>query len=173
MSGLFYGLSLTLIQASKFALVYAVLLILLFLSMIDISLFQSGEIRQGFLLIGLYFWTVYRPHLLPYPVVFLIGILMDLMSGGLLGLHAFCFMVLSIIIRGQRRFLLGQSWQMVWAGFFVAVTITQSFQALAYAITSPNLPSLWPLVTNIFLAALFYPVLHPVFMAYNRFLNEP
>ncbi|MDD3021133.1 MAG: rod shape-determining protein MreD [Alphaproteobacteria bacterium] len=172
MPGLFYGLSLTLMQASKFGLVYLMLIVLMFLSMIDIPMFQAGEIRQGFLLIGLYFWTIYRPHLLPYPVIFLLGIFTDLLSGALLGLHAFCFMVLAIIIRGQRRYLLGQSWQMVWAGFFVAVTITQGFQALAYAITSSALPQLWPLSANIILASLFYPLFHPLFMSYNHYLNE-
>ena len=103
------SISLTLMKASKYAAVYVFLLCLLLLSLINIPSLQSGEIRQGFFLIGLYFWTIYRPNLLPYSIVFLLGIVMDVLSGGLLGLHAFCFMVLAIVVRGQRRFLLGQS----------------------------------------------------------------
>lgn len=172
MSGIFYGVSLGLMQATKFGVVYLILLVLLFLSLVNIPALQTGEIRQGFFLIGLYFWTIYRPHMLPYILVFLAGLLMDLVAGGLLGLHAFCFMVLSMIIRGQRRFLLGQSWQMVWAGFFVAMTITQIFQAAAYAIASAAMPDFWRLGSSILLASLFYPLFHPAFMAYNRFLSN-
>lgn len=172
MSGIFFSLSLILMRASRFGLVYLVLLVLMFLSMINIPALQSGEIRQGFLLIGLYFWTLYRPQLLPYSLVFLIGLSMDLLTGGLLGLHAFCFMVLAMVVRSQRRFLLGQSWHMVWAGFFVAATMTQGFQALAYSLASSRVPDLWPLASNILLASMFYPLFHPAFMAYNRFLNE-
>ncbi|HOO51287.1 MAG TPA: rod shape-determining protein MreD [Alphaproteobacteria bacterium] len=166
------SISLTLMKASKYAAVYVFLLCLLLLSLINIPSLQSGEIRQGFFLIGLYFWTIYRPNLLPYSIVFLLGIVMDVLSGGLLGLHAFCFMVLAIVVRGQRRFLLGQSWQMVWAGFFLAVGLTQSFQAAAYALQSSTIPDLKYLLANIVLAGLIYPLFHPLCMAYNRYLSE-
>jgi len=172
MSGLLNSVSFSVMQASKYGAVYAMLVFLLLLSLVNIPVLQSGEIRQGFFLIGLYFWTTYRPNLLPYPVVFFFGLVMDLISGGLIGLHAFCFMVLAIIVRGQRRFLLGQSWQMVWAGFFLAVALTQTFQAMAYAIPSSQLPDLKHLTANIVLAGLLYPLFHPIFMAYNRYLSE-
>jgi len=167
-----FNLSLGAMQFLKSALVYGGLILFLLLSLVDIPLIESGEIRQGFLIIGLYFWLIYRPQLLPYPVVFGTGFLLDLLSGGLMGLNAFCFMVLALIIRSQRRFLLGQSWQMVWAGFFGAVFVIQSFQTLAYAASNTALPPMTPYIANIILTGLLYPLFHPILMALNRFLNE-
>ncbi|HNQ91434.1 MAG TPA: rod shape-determining protein MreD [Alphaproteobacteria bacterium] len=171
-SDFFFNLSLGTIQLLKSAVVYLGLLFFLLLSLVDIPMISSGEIRQGFLLIGMYFWTIYRPHILPYPVVFMMGLLLDILSGGLIGLNALCFMVLTMIVRSQRRFLLGQSWQMVWAGFFVAVIVVQSFQTAVYAATSAVMPVFWPYAANIVLTGLFYPLFHPVLMALNRFLND-
>lgn len=171
-SDFLFNLSLGAMQLLKAASVYLGLVLFLLLSLVDIPVISSGEIRQGFLLIGMYFWTIYRPHILPYPVVFMTGLFLDILSGGLIGLNAFCFMVLTIVVRGQRRFLLGQSWQMVWAGFFVAVIVIQSFQTVVYATSSATMPVFWPYAANIVLTGMFYPLFHPLLMALNRFLNE-
>ena len=171
-SDFMFNLSLGLRHLLKLSLIYLGLVFFLLLSLVEIPITASGEIRQGFLLIGLYFWTIYRPHLLPYPLVFLTGLFLDILSGGLIGLNAFSFMVLAIIVRGQRRFLLGQSWQMVWAGFCVAVLVIQSFQAVVYAVSTAALPVWGVMLANMVLTGLFYPLFHPLLMLFNKFLND-
>lgn len=167
-----FNISLGAIQVLKSAMVYLGLLLFMLLSLVDIPLIATGEVRQGILLIGLYFWTIYRPYLIPAPVIFMMGLFLDLLSGGPIGLNAFSFMLLSMIVRSQRRFLLGQSWQMVWAGFFLAVAAIQGLQTLVFAATLSRMPELIPYLANVTISALFYPLVHPVLVALNKSLND-
>lgn len=172
MSDFFYNISLGTMNLLKRGAVYAFLVFLMLLSLIDLPWITTGEIRQGLLVSGLYFWSIYRPTLLPYSVVFAFGITLDLITGGLLGLNTICFITLVMIVRHQSRFLLGQSWQMIWAGFMVAIISIQAFQTLVYGTMFSAFPPFWQFAANISIAGLFYPLLHPLFMAQNRALDE-
>lgn len=172
MSDFLYDFYLSILRLLKFAGVYAMLVFLLLASLIKWPLLDVGDIRQGFIVIGLYFWLIYRPSLWPYPLVFALGILLDILSGGLLGLNAFSFMVLALIIRGQRRFLLGQPWHMMWAGFFVAISLLKVFEGVVYAMTESKLPNPWFLGANIIISGLFYPFFHPLFLIYQKYLSD-
>lgn len=152
----------------KIAGIYAFLVILFVMSVVELPFLGAEGGRLAFFLIGLYFWSVYRPHLLPYPVVFLSGLLLDFVSGGLVGLYALCFMVIVMIVRGQRRFLQGQSWPVIWAGFAVAVCVVMIVQCVAYSLANWALPPLLPIVFNLVISGLLYPLLLPVMMLLNR-----
>ena len=119
----------------RLAVFYAFLFILLILNLIDLPFMAEDSGRLAFLLIGIYFWTIYRPSLLPYPLIFCAGLFLDFLSGGLVGLYALCFMVLGMIVRSQRRFLLGQSWPVIWAGFCVALIVVTILQMIAYGVS--------------------------------------
>jgi rod shape-determining protein MreD len=152
--------------------IYFFLFILLIMNVIDIPFLGTESGRLSLLLVGIYFWTVYRPSLLPFPLIFALGLMLDFLSGGLIGLYAFCFMVMVIIVKGQRRFLLGQSWPVVWAGFCVAVFVVTAFQFLAYSLSLWSFPPLLGVAFNLIISFLLYPLLLPVMMLLNRQLSD-
>ncbi len=156
------------LRYAKSAGIYAALLFLFFMNVFDVPFLVSAYGRQAFLLVGLYFFLIFRPRLLPYPLIFSFGLLLDLISGGLVGLNALCFMVLAIILRGQRRFLLGQSWVVVWAGFCVAAATTILFQAGVYALAALHMPPVLPILLNIVISSFVYPLFLPAMIALNR-----
>lgn len=156
----------------KLAGIYIFLFVLLLMNLVDVPFLGAEGGRLSLLLIGLYFWTVYRPPLLPYPLVFLAGLILDFLSGGLVGLYALCFMIMTMIVRGQRRFLLGQSWPVVWAGFCVAATVVIVFQFLAYSIAGDAVPPLGSMVYNLIVSSLLYPLILPLMMALNRVMSD-
>lgn len=151
---------------------YIILFILILLNLVKFPLLGSDGGKLSFLLIGIYFWTVYRPTLLPYPVIFATGLLLDLLSGGLVGLNAFCFMVVAMIVRGQRRFLLGQSWSVIWAGFCVAVTLVMGVQYTVYTLDALSVLPLKPLAFNLVISYLLYPLILPPMILLNRLLSD-
>ncbi len=156
----------------KQAGVYALLFLLLVFNLVDIPFLQDGAGRLSFLLIGIYFWTIYRPSMLPYPLVFAAGLLLDFLSGGLVGLYALCFMVLVMVVRGQRRFLLGQSWPVIWAGFCVAVTLITAIQIIVYGLAAWSLPPLLPAAFGLLTSFFLYPLILPLMMLLNRLLSD-
>lgn len=70
-------------------------------------------------MIGIYYWAIYRPDLMPVAAVFVIGLLYDALSGAPLGVSAAIFVVIHGIIDSQRRFFAGKSFMIVWLGFFL------------------------------------------------------
>lgn len=156
----------------KIALIYVLLFLMVILNLINVPFLGDDGGRLPFLLIGIYFWLIFRPALIPYPLLFMAGLLLDFLSGGLVGLYALCFMVLGIIVRNQRRFLLGQSWSVVWAGFCVASVIVTSIQFLAYSLDHFAFPAFLPMFFGLGISFLLYPLLLPLMMFLNRLLND-
>lgn len=70
-------------------------------------------------MIGIYYWAIYRPDLMPVAAVFIIGILYDALSGAPMGVSAAVFVIVHGIIDSQRRFFAGKSFVIVWLGFFL------------------------------------------------------
>jgi rod shape-determining protein MreD len=152
--------------------VYVFLLLLLLLNVANIPLLHEGMTRPAFLLTGIYFWSLTRPSFLPLPLVFAFGFLFDLLSGGAVGLHTLVFLAVAIIVRGQRRFLLGQSWQVVWVGFVVAALLAQLAGGVVHLLSTQSLPSLLPFVAQIAVSALAYPILLFPMMFLNRVSSQ-
>ena len=151
---------------------YVVLFLLILLNLVKFPLLGNDGGKLSFLLIGIYFWTIYRPTLLPYLLIFGAGLLLDLLSGGLVGLNALGFMIVAMIVRGQRRFLLGQSWSVVWAGYCVAVTLLMCIHYLVYCMASTTILSPIPLGFNLVISYLLYPLILPPMMLLNRLLYD-
>ena len=151
--------------------IYAFLLLLFLLSLANIPLFGSGAVRPAFLLIGLYFWTITRPSLLPVPMVFLIGLVFDIVSASVVGTHTFAYMLIVMLVRSQRRYLLGQTWAVLWVGFAAASVILGAIQMLVYTLSSGSMPSVLLFVGGVLVSALAYPLMTPLMIGLNRFLS--
>jgi rod shape-determining protein MreD len=149
----------TLADFLRIAGVYLFLGFLLLLNVANIPLLHEGMTRPAFLLTGIYFWTLTRPNLLPFPLVFGFGFLLDILSGGAVGFHTLVFMAVALIVRGQRRFLLGQAWQVVWAGFIFAAILAQVAGGIVHALATQTLPSLFQMTLQVVVSALAYPIL--------------
>jgi rod shape-determining protein MreD len=152
--------------------VYSLLFIMMILNLINMPFLGEDGGKLSFLLIGIYFWLIFKPSLIPYPLLFAAGLMLDFLSGGLVGVYTFCFMILGIIVRNQRKFLLGQSWSVVWAGFCVAVVIMTFIQFLAYSLAYLTFPPLLPMCFGFAISCLLYPLLLPPLMLLNRLLND-
>lgn len=68
-------------------------------------------------LAAIYYWSLYRPDLMPAPIAFVLGLLYDILSGAPVGVHAVVFVVLHAVVNKQRRFLIGKSFAINWMGF--------------------------------------------------------
>ena len=90
-------------QLFPFALTIATLLA----SLVPLRLPAYSLVTPSFMAIAVYFWTLYRPDLMPRSAVFFIGLLQDLLTGGMLGASAIVLLALAVATSSQRRFLSG------------------------------------------------------------------
>lgn len=68
-------------------------------------------------LTAIYHWTIHRPDLLPAHAVFCFGLLVDLLSGGPVGVNTLVFLSVYGVIYSQRRFFIGKTFHITWLGF--------------------------------------------------------
>lgn len=115
-------------EIARFGTVYA---ILIFFIVIEILAFPdpfSSLQFVPFLMISVYFWALYRPNVLPPLLVFIFGLLVDVMSGLPIGVGAIILVLLNWAISEQRAFLSAQSFAMKWLVFgmvYLVIVIVQ------------------------------------------------
>lgn len=70
-----------------------------------------------FSLITIYFWTIYRPNNLSYFSLLVLGLLKDVLENDVLGLNALCFIVFQAMIKSRRKYIINNSFNIIWFGF--------------------------------------------------------
>ena len=80
---------------------------------------RLAVVTPFFALIVVYYWSVYRPDLLPVWAVFLLGLCQDVLTGAPTGLVALVLVLVHALAVSQRRVLLGQTFAVEWAGFLL------------------------------------------------------
>ena len=104
-------------------------LALVVLNLVPLQLPGYAAISPNFALMVVYYWALHRPSLLPSGAVFLVGLLQDFLSGGLIGQNAAILVVVYIIAVSQARFFYGKSaWQLHRSGIWLPDLTTFSSQ---------------------------------------------
>ena len=84
---------------------FALTLTLLLASLVPVPLPAYSSVTPSFMVMAIYFWSLHRPDLMPPSAVFAIGLLQDLLTGGILGVSSIVLLALSFATGSQRRFL--------------------------------------------------------------------
>lgn len=96
---------------------YAVMGAFFLMEAVSLNISTIFLIKIPFLLIGIFFWAIHRPMLLPLWLIFISGLVIDMLSGFLLGLHTILYIALFIGTLSQRRYFLSQPFPIIWIGF--------------------------------------------------------
>ncbi len=146
----------------RISAVYLIMFVLFLLNTISIAAPISGSIDIPFIIMMLYYWSIYRPTLIPPFLVFIIGICFDLLSGWPVGLSSFIFLFLRHIVVSQRLFLTGQPFTVVWIGFMIAGIGSLSLQWLLFGLTRFQWTPFYPVFLTSFVAILLFPLISVV-----------
>ncbi|MDI9349578.1 MAG: rod shape-determining protein MreD [Candidatus Symbiobacter sp.] len=145
------------------------LLFLTFLTSMPINLPASIHVTPAWTMMGLVFWSINRPELLPLWGIFLVGLLRDGLEGGFIGLSSFLFIVTHEIILLQRRVLLARSFIAAWVAFALAFLIVLLCQWIAFKLAGRHVGLL--LVTKQYVvSALLFPLVSYILTALMRLI---
>lgn len=97
---------------------------LILLTTLPIGLPVNTRIGGLWPLTGLTYWILVRPRSMPPVLVFLLGLVMDIVSFLPLGIHGFVFLLSQRLLQRQRRFLMGQGFWVLWAAFALQTLTT-------------------------------------------------
>jgi rod shape-determining protein MreD len=160
--------------AGRWGLALIFLFALLALSAMPLEIAHLGEVRPAFMLMAIYYWTILRPSSLLPVAVFILGLVLDLLSAYPFGMHAFIFVAVQWISSGQRKFMLGQSFLVVWAGFaFIALGAGVAQWAL-FSLFNLTLLSVKTMLISVMLSVLLFPLLVlPLAMLHKALADDP
>lgn len=108
-------------------------------------------------LIAAYFWTIYRPNLMPSIALFILGLLQDLVTGGPLGLMALVLLLVHWLVDAQRRVFLGKSFVVGWWGFGLVALGAEGAIWLLACIYYDQLLGIKPFAFQFMLTVAIYP----------------
>ncbi len=152
------------------ALLFALVLLLLILSAFPIPIANLGEIRPDIMLIAIYYWATLRPDVLSPLSAFFAGFVLDLLTGAPLGLQALTLVAVQWTTRSQRKFLQGQNFAVLWAGFGLLAFGAALLQWIFFMLFYLEVISLKPALFSGFLTALLFPLVVWPLSAFNKAL---
>ena len=98
---------------------FFVTLLLVLFGMVPLRIADLSPIVPALALIGVFFWSVHRPDLMPIWAVFLIGLFQDLLTGSIIGPGIVGLLIAHSLVVWQHRFFLAASFAMVWFAFML------------------------------------------------------
>lgn len=104
------------------------------------------------------FWTVFRPAAMSPPVVFALGLLLDLLTLAPLGAGVLVLLAVHGAALRMRRFLARQSFLSVWLAFCVAAAAAAALHWGLQALLGLRLPPGAPALHAAMLSAGLYPL---------------
>jgi rod shape-determining protein MreD len=146
----------------------ALTVLLVFVGVLHWPLPGFSTIAPMLPLMAIYYWAIYRPDLVPAYAVFFVGLLLDLLDGGPLGVHALVFLLVFGTMTSQRRFFLGKPFFVVWLGF---VLVGVGASVVSWALISLLLHkgvAVWPVLFQLVLTLALYPFVSWLFIRIQR-----
>jgi len=96
---------------------------LLLVGIIPLHLPSFPPVAPALPLIAVFYWTLYRPDLMPPWAVFLLGLLQDILFATPIGVGACVLVIVHAAVSAQRRFFIGKSFGILWLGFALVVAL--------------------------------------------------
>ncbi len=138
-----------------------------FISTFVLILLMQVQYRVAFLdnlfpflsLLAVYYWCIYKPQLMPVSMVFILGLLQDLLSGGPLGMMALALILVRTLVMGQGRQLPERGFLFNWLVFFIFALL---FGLTTWTIASIYLKetqNLWNVLGQSMLTIAIFPVI--------------
>ena len=158
---------------ARMAFPLAITLLVLLLLSTPLGLPGQAALQPAWALASVYFWSLYRPASLPAGAVFLIGLLLDLLAQGPIGVGVLILLLAHGAALPLRRFLTRQGFAYVWLVFFAfAAAAAFTEWALVCLLTWRALPP-GAAVFEFALAVGLYPMLAVLLIRAHRGIAAP
>lgn len=149
---------------TPFALTFA----LLIFNAIPFHLPGFAQVVPLLPMIGIYFWCVYRPDLMPSIAVFALGLAHDFLSGLPVGVSALVFLLVQAAALAQRNFFSGKSFVIVWIGFMIVAAGALCLEWLLLSLVSGQLIEARSAIYQYGLTAALFPILAWLFLRWRQ-----
>src|SRR4051812_6866816 len=112
-------------------------------------------------LIPVFYWGMVHAREMPYWFVFLLGIVLDTVTGmPLLGLSSLLYIFFLILLHVQRKYIYKEGFMIKWGYFSALLAVTCSLNWIALALFFARYQPLFPGFLQWFFTVCCYPFMH-------------
>lgn len=137
---------------------FALALLLVLMSALPAALPAFREAGPSWVLIAVFYWSVYRPDLMPVQAAFVLGLLQDFLLGTPPGLSALIYVAIRGCAGIVARHATGRSFLKAWMLFTAAATIAAIVRHLLVVVWHEQLVSPTLAVVQLLLTVGAYPL---------------
>jgi rod shape-determining protein MreD len=137
----------------------AVTILLMLFTEVPFSIQGQSALLPAVCLTSVWFWSVFRPASMPPPLVFLIGVLLDLLGYMPLGTGVLTLLILHGIALRWRRFLGQQGFALVWLAFALVAVGAAMLDWAIVSLLSLRFVPIGPALFQAAVSGALYPAL--------------
>lgn len=141
---------------------------LVMFGLLPIGLPHFSSVAPSFALMAVFYWSIFRSDLMTMLGAFLIGLLLDLLSGGPLGLNALMLVAVHELGVSQRRVFLGSSFMVNWTAFALVVGAVVPLSWGLVSLLHWRLLPTAPVLAQVILALTLYPAIYWILSRLER-----
>lgn len=140
------------------------------LTVIPLRIPDFAPVTPALTVIAVYYWSIYRPDLLPMAAVFGVGLFQDALAGMPLGLTALVLILVQYVVIAQRRFFHSKTFLVEWWGFLLVAPGAALVSWLLASLYFGVLVAPRPLGFQLLLSIALYPCLAWLFTRIQHYL---
>lgn len=133
----------------------------------------SVEFMPLFALMSIYYWGIFRPDVMPYWFVFIVGLLQDTLLGQPLGISSLLYLLFRWMVPRQRRLFTRQVFGALWLGFVLITATIFLLKWTCLTLFFGRPMGLQPAAMQWVITVGLYPFLHQLFNQIYRLLPHP
>jgi rod shape-determining protein MreD len=143
-------------------------LLLVIISVVPFRLLDFTTAVPLLPLISVYHWAIFRPQLLPIYVVFLLGVLQDVLTGSPIGVNALIFLLVYGSVMSQKAFISGRSFFILWIGFALIAAGALGIKWLVISILNITIVESKTAILQYLLTLGFFPAAAWTFLRWQK-----
>lgn len=138
-------------------------MIAIFAEAAPLGLGPTAPPSPDLLLCVLVYWSVRRPGSTPLIAVFILGLMRDFITDVPLGAGALTLVIVTEILKSQRRLLARSNFMIEWLALIIAALGATALQWLLVVLTFMQPPYLMDLLHQCLYTAMLYPLIVVIF----------
>ena len=159
--------------AARHAFPASCTILLMLLSQTPFGILDQAVLLPAVTLAAVWFWSLFRPAAMPPPVVFIIGILLDLMGWQPIGSGVLTLLVVHGLAVRWRRILAPLGFVAIWLAFALIAAGAAGLQWVLTAVLTWRLVPAAPAAFQAVLSVAAYPALAILFAGAHRSVADP
>jgi rod shape-determining protein MreD len=159
--------------AARHAFPASCTILLMLLTQTPFGIVDQAVLLPTVALASVWFWSLFRPTAMPPPVVFVIGLLLDLLGWLPVGVGVVTLLIVHGIAVRWRRLLGRQGFAVIWLVFAGIATAAAALEWALTALLTWHLLPPGPAAFQAVLSAAIYPAMAILFARAHRSIADP